>query len=53
MKFNLDSVENFEVRVSAIYYKNNLVEEELKLHNFSLDNSAIALSFLKIGRAHV
>ena len=46
MKFNLDSVRDFQVGVTAIYNKNNLTEEKLTLHNFSLDNNAMAMRSL-------
>jgi hypothetical protein len=44
MKFNIDEITNFEVELSAIYYKDNLVEEKLEMENFSLDNKHYAMS---------
>jgi hypothetical protein len=46
MRFTINNIENFTVKLSIIYLKESSSELELNMHNFSLDNQALAMNEL-------
>lgn len=46
MKFTINNIENFSIRISIVYLEDSNYETELNLNNFSLDNKALLMSEL-------